>query len=90
MHDEVAHKGLRRSRPSAISALLQSGYALVLGLLVARWGLQVLGHVGYGLYGVVGGLTVLIPFLLLHPISPIPNTAPSGFVIGGISPRNLV
>lgn len=65
-----------RSCPSAISALLQSLYALVLGLLAAWWGLQAIGHVGYGLYGVVGGLTVLIPFLLLRPILPIPNAAP--------------
>lgn len=65
----------RRISLNIIATYGRSLYALVLGLLAARWALQVLGHVGYGLYGVVGGLTVLIPFLLLHPIIPIPNAA---------------
>lgn len=66
----------RRISLNIIATYGISLYALVLGLLAARWALQVLGHVGYGLYGVVGGLTVLIPFLLLHPIIPVYNVAP--------------
>ena len=41
----------------------RSLYALVIGLFTARWALQALGQVDYGLYGVVGGLTVFIAFL---------------------------
>lgn len=40
----------------------RSLYALVLGLFTARWALQILGHVDYGLMGVVGGLTGFISF----------------------------
>ncbi len=54
-HDEVARKGPRRSRPSAISASLQSGYALVIGLFCGRWTLMTLGEVDYGLMSVVAG-----------------------------------
>ena len=41
----------------------RSLYALVLGLFTARWALQALGHVDYGLMGVVGGLAAFIAFL---------------------------
>lgn len=40
----------------------RSVYALALGLLSARWTLQILGQVDYGLMGVVGGLTAFITF----------------------------
>ena len=40
----------------------RSLYALVCGLFTARWLLQALGQVDYGLYGVVGGLTAFIAF----------------------------
>ena len=40
----------------------RSLYALALGLVSARWTLAVLGQTDYGLYGVVGGLTVFISF----------------------------
>ena len=38
-------------------------FALVCGLFTGRWVLLSLGEVDYGLYGVVGGLTVFIGFL---------------------------
>ena len=38
----------------------RSLYALVLGLFTARWVLQALGQVDFGLYGLVGGLTVVV------------------------------
>lgn len=41
----------------------RSLYALVLGLFTARWALQALGQVDYGLMGVVGGLAAFIAFL---------------------------
>lgn len=41
----------------------RSLYALVLGLFTARWALQALGQVDYGLMGVVGGLAAFISFL---------------------------
>lgn len=41
----------------------RSLYALVIGLFTARWALQALGQVDYGLMGVVGGLTILITYL---------------------------
>lgn len=41
----------------------RSLYALVLGLFTARWALNALGVVDYGLFGVVGGLVVFIGFL---------------------------
>lgn len=40
----------------------RSLYALICGLFTARWTLQALGEVDYGLYGVVGGLTAFIAF----------------------------
>ncbi len=40
----------------------RSLYALVLGLFTGRWVLMALGESDYGLYGVVGGLTVFIAF----------------------------
>lgn len=41
----------------------RSLYALALGLFTARWALQALGQVDYGLMGVVGGLVGFISFL---------------------------
>lgn len=40
----------------------RSLYALALGLISARWTLEILGQVDYGLMGVVGGLTAFITF----------------------------
>ena len=41
----------------------RSLYSLAVGLFTARWALNALGVTDYGLYGVVGGLTVFIGFL---------------------------
>lgn len=41
----------------------RSLYALACGLFTARWVLMALGHEDFGLYGVVGGLTVFIAFV---------------------------
>lgn len=40
----------------------RSLYALALGLMCGRWTLMALGEVDYGLYGLIGGLTVFIAF----------------------------
>ena len=41
----------------------RSLYSLLIGLFTARWALNALGVTDYGLYGVIGGLTVFIGFL---------------------------
>lgn len=41
----------------------RSLYALVCGLFISRWVLAALGKTDFGLYGVVGGMTVFITFL---------------------------
>lgn len=41
----------------------RSLYALLIGLFSARWALQALGQVDYGLYGLVGGLGGLVSFI---------------------------
>ena len=41
----------------------RSLYALAVGIFTARWALQALGEVDYGLVGVVGGLTGFVSFL---------------------------
>ena len=52
----------RRILLNIVATYGRSLYALVLGLFTARWTLQILGHVDYGLMGVVGGLTGFISF----------------------------
>ena len=52
----------RRIVLNIVATYGRSLYALVLGLFTARWALQILGHVDYGLMGVVGGLTGFIAF----------------------------
>ena len=52
----------RRIFLNIIATYGRSLYALVLGLFTARWTLQILGQVDYGLMGVVGGLTGFISF----------------------------
>lgn len=42
----------------------RSLFSLACGLFTARWALVALGEVDYGLYGVVGGLTVFISFFV--------------------------
>ena len=41
----------------------RSLYSLVCGLFISRWVLSALGKTDFGLYGVVGGMTVFITFL---------------------------
>ena len=53
----------RRIFLNIIATYGRSLYALVLGLFTARWALQALGQVDFGLYGVVGGLTAFIVYL---------------------------
>lgn len=53
----------RRIFWNIIATYGRSLYSLVVGLFTARWALNALGVTDYGLYGVVGGLTVFIGFL---------------------------
>lgn len=55
----------RRIFLNIIATYGRSVYALILGLFTARWVLQSLGQVDFGLYGLVGGLTVFISFFNL-------------------------
>lgn len=52
----------RRIFLNIVATYGRSLYALVIGLLTARWALQALGVIDYGLLGVVGGLTTFISF----------------------------
>lgn len=52
----------RRIVLNFIATYGRSLYLLVVGLLCGRWKLQILGEVDFGLYGLVGGLTILISF----------------------------
>ena len=47
---------------NTIATYGRSLFALFCGLFTARWALQSLGEVDYGLYGVVGGLTAFVTF----------------------------
>lgn len=53
----------RRIFWNVIATYGRSLYSLVLGLFTARWALNALGVSDYGLYGVIGGLTVFISFI---------------------------
>lgn len=48
---------------NVIATYGRSLYALVCGLFISRWVLAALGKTDFGLYGVVGGMTVFITFL---------------------------
>lgn len=52
----------RRIFWNVIATYGRSLYALVCGVLTGRWVLMALGAEDYGLYGVVGGMTVFITF----------------------------
>ena len=52
----------RRIVLNIIATYGRSLYSLAVGLITARWALQALGVVDYGLMGVVGGLTGFIAF----------------------------
>lgn len=53
----------KRIALNVIATYGRSLYALLLGLFTARWALEALGQVDYGLYGVVGGLTAFVMIL---------------------------
>ena len=53
----------RRILLNIVATYGRSLYALVCGLFTARWVYLTLGQSDYGLYGVVGGLTVFIAFI---------------------------
>ena len=53
----------RRIILNIVATYGRSLYALVCGLFTARWVLAALGKQDFGLYGVVGGMTVFIAFL---------------------------
>lgn len=59
----VEMTGNRRIFWNIVATYGRSLYALCLGLFTARWALNALGVTDYGLYGVVGGLTVFIGFI---------------------------
>ncbi len=54
----------RRIVLNIVATYGRSLYALVCGLFTTRWVLMALGEVDYGLYGVVGGMTIFITFLV--------------------------
>ena len=53
----------RRIFLNIVATYGRSLFALLCGLFTARWTLQSLGEIDYGLYGVVGGLTAFIAFI---------------------------
>ena len=53
----------RRIFLNIVATYGRSLYALVCGLFISRWVLAALGKTDFGLYGVVGGMTVFIAFL---------------------------
>jgi len=52
----------RRIFLNIVATYGRSLYALVCGLFISRWVLAALGKTDFGLYGVVGGLTVFVSF----------------------------
>ena len=53
----------RRIFLNIIATYGRSLYALVCGLFISRWVLAALGKTDFGLYGVVGGMTIFIAFV---------------------------
>ncbi len=53
----------RRILLNIVATYGRSLYALVCGLFISRWVLAALGKTDFGLYGVVGGMTVFVAFL---------------------------
>lgn len=49
----------RRIFLNIIATYGRSLYALVCGLFISRWVLAALGKTDFGLYGVIGGMTVI-------------------------------
>lgn len=52
----------RRIILNVVATYGRSLFGLACGLFTTRWVLEALGHINYGLYGLVGGLTVFIVF----------------------------
>ena len=50
----------RRIFLNIVATYGRSLYALVCGLFISRWVLAALGKTDFGLYGVVGGMTVIV------------------------------
>ena len=50
----------RRIMLNIVATYGRSLYALVCGLFISRWVLAALGKTDFGLYGVVGGMTVIV------------------------------
>ena len=50
----------RRILLNIVATYGRSLYALVCGLFISRWVLAALGKTDFGLYGVVGGMTVIV------------------------------
>ena len=50
----------RRIFLNIIATYGRSLYALVCGLFISRWVLAALGKTDFGLYGLVGGMTVIV------------------------------
>lgn len=48
---------------NVIATYGRSLYAMVCGLVASRWALSILGDVNYGLYGVIGSLTLFVSFI---------------------------
>lgn len=53
----------RRIIINVLATYGRSLYSLVLGLFTARWVLQALGTVDFGLFGLIGGLTGMVTFV---------------------------
>lgn len=48
---------------NVIATYGRSLYAMICGVFASRWALSILGETDYGLYGVIGGLTIFVSFL---------------------------
>lgn len=53
----------RRIFLNVVATYGRSLYALLCGLFTSRWVLKALGHEGYGIIGIVGGLMILITYV---------------------------
>ena len=53
----------RRIFLNVVATYGRSLYALVIGLFCGRWSLRALGEVDYGLFGLIGGLTLFVSFV---------------------------
>ena len=72
--------GKKRIALNVVATYGRSLYAMAVGLFTSRWVLEALGHVDYGLVGVVGGLTGLVSFI--NGLLAQPSDALFGALIG--------